>query len=146
MTQPVEWYRWLGNGDGRPDIEFSVETFEDGGAIMRTKTIEGMSAPRVTIAPELAGMVEVKAGRQEVSRVNLVVPIRTSDEWHQEDLGTAKGIYEILDPDGWDRSGAGWHYSWFEERISRKEYERRLGQSTLAAKAPGQRRMRAMGP
>ena len=135
----VEWYRWLGNGNGRPDIDFSIETFEDGEAIMRTKTIEP-TEPRVTIAPELAGIVEVASARQEVSRINKVIPIRTSDEWYGEDEQSVRGIYEILDPDGWDRSGEGWHYSWFEERITRKEYERRLGQSTIAAKAPALRR------
>ena len=144
MKQAVEWYRWLGNGNGRPDIAFSIEPFEDGGAIMRTKTIE-YGKPRVDIAPDLAGMVQVVDMQQEVSRVNKVLPIRSSQEWYDEDEQSVRGIYEILDPDGWDRSGAGWHYSWFEERISRKEYERRLGQSTLAAKAPGQRRMREMG-
>ena len=139
MKQAVEWYRWLGNGNGRPDIDFSIETFEDGGAIMRTKTIEYPTRPRVEISADLAGIVEVDA-KQEVSRINKVIPLHTSQEWYDEDEQRVHGIYEILDPDGWDRSGEGWHYSWFEERITRKEYERRLGQSTLAAKSPKLRR------
>jgi hypothetical protein len=133
MKRAVEWYRWTGDGGRRPDIEFSVETFEDGGAIMRTKTIEGMQAPRVTVAPDLAGMVEVRATGKVIHSEDVPIQlICTSDQWNQDDERAGRAL-EILDPDGWDRSAAGWHYSWYEERITRHEYET----STLPTQATG---------
>lgn len=48
---------------------------------------------------------------------------RTSEEWNK--------VYKkaVLDPDGWDRSH--FNYSWFEEKISEKEFTSRLLQSTI---------------
>ena len=36
---------------------------------------------------------------------------------------------DVLDPDGWDRSN--YQFSWYEELISRQEFERRLVSSTV---------------
>lgn len=49
--------------------------------------------------------------------------LRTSDQW--QILCNIK----VLDPDGWDRSR--FQYSWYEEKISREEFERRLAFSTI---------------
>ena len=49
--------------------------------------------------------------------------LKTSAEW--EDLC----IVKILDPDGWDRKN--FEQSWFKEKITRKEFERRLTISTI---------------
>ena len=35
----------------------------------------------------------------------------------------------LIDPDGWDRQC--WTYSYFVEQISEREYEHRLGLSTI---------------
>lgn len=48
---------------------------------------------------------------------------KTSEEWQK--LCTM----EVYDPDGWDRQGD-FHYSWYEEKITREEFEHRLFQST----------------
>ena len=49
--------------------------------------------------------------------------LKTSAEW--------QAIYPypaVLDPDGWDRKN--FQHSWYEEQITREEYERRLTFST----------------
>lgn len=53
-------------------------------------------------------------------------PIKqTSVQWyHQRD--NQRVI--LLDPDGWDRKN--FDHSWSEERVTKEEYERRLGLST----------------
>jgi len=49
--------------------------------------------------------------------------LKTSDEWQ-------KICYvRILDPDGWDRKN--FDYSWFKEKISKKEFEKRMMFSTV---------------
>ena len=48
---------------------------------------------------------------------------KTSKEWQE--------LYpeiKVLDPDGWDRNN--FQYSWFEEKISFEEYNKRLMYST----------------
>lgn len=53
---------------------------------------------------------------------------RTSEFWLQDpEFATVK----ILDPDGWDRSGD-FYYSFFEEKISREEFQSRLARSTAS--------------
>lgn len=49
---------------------------------------------------------------------------KTSEEWQK--LCTVI----ILDPDGWDRSSEGWEYSWYKEKITRNEFEKRMCSST----------------
>lgn len=49
--------------------------------------------------------------------------LKTSEEWQK--LCTIT----VYDPDGWDRQG-NFQYSWYEEMITREEFERRLGSST----------------
>lgn len=46
----------------------------------------------------------------------------TSAEWASQ----AKIV--VLDPDGWDRSN--FRYSWFEEKITKEEFDKRLMKST----------------
>lgn len=51
--------------------------------------------------------------------------LRTSEEWQK----VCKVI--VYDPDGWDRSSQeAFRRSWYEEEITREEFERRLGPST----------------
>ena len=52
--------------------------------------------------------------------------IKTSSEWIKE-VG-----YEVLDPDGWDRSN--FQYSWYEEEITYEEFQKRLINSTVRRK------------
>lgn len=54
---------------------------------------------------------------------------KTSEQWCKELLSYTT----ILDPDGWDRSN--FHYSWFEERITQKEFNNRLMNSTVSTLA-----------
>ena len=49
--------------------------------------------------------------------------LMTSEEWSKEYI-----LAEIIDPDGWDRSN--FQYSWYEEKISFKEFEQRAMRST----------------
>ena len=53
---------------------------------------------------------------------------RTSQEW------AILCTHIILDPDGWDRSN--YQYSWYEEKITRKEFEDRLILSTIQPTQP----------
>ena len=53
---------------------------------------------------------------------------RTSEEWQK------LCEVEVLDPDGWDRMN--FQYSWYEELITREEFERRLGSSTVQFNVP----------
>ena len=48
---------------------------------------------------------------------------KTSDQWHSEFPNV-----EVLSPDGWDRNN--FHHSWHEEKITKKEFIRRVRQST----------------
>lgn len=49
----------------------------------------------------------------------------SNDWWHDHELFP---IMRIQDPDGWDRSDL--HNSFYEETVSKEEFERRLGLST----------------
>lgn len=51
--------------------------------------------------------------------------LKSSEDWNKL---IQSGI-TILDPDGWDRKN--FHYSWNEERISKKEFHNRLIRSTI---------------
>ena len=55
--------------------------------------------------------------------------LKTSEEWYKEYTDG-----KILDPDGWDRSN--YRYSWYEEKITSKEFEQRAMMSTGIWKAP----------
>jgi hypothetical protein len=54
---------------------------------------------------------------------------RTSEDWQK----LYNGI--IYDPDGWDRKN--YQFSWHEEKISRKEFERRACMSTQSGLSKG---------
>ena len=51
--------------------------------------------------------------------------LKTSEEWQK--LCKVK----VMDPDGWDRSN-NYHYDWYEKKISRLEFEKRLAISTVS--------------
>ena len=51
--------------------------------------------------------------------------MKTSEEWYSLDHGK----YVINDPDGWDRKN--FHYSFYEEKITREEYMKRVLMSTI---------------
>lgn len=55
--------------------------------------------------------------------------VKTSEEWQEE----VKDFCTVLDPDGWDRSPAGWNYSWHEELITKQEFCSRVAVSTIKA-------------
>jgi hypothetical protein len=48
---------------------------------------------------------------------------KTSAEWQVEFPNP-----QVLDPDGWDRKN--YQYSWFEEKITKEEYDKRVMEST----------------
>lgn len=50
--------------------------------------------------------------------------LKTSDEWQK--LYPNEVVY---DPDGWDRKNL--QFSWYEEKITYDEYQRRLMRSTV---------------
>lgn len=49
--------------------------------------------------------------------------LKTSDDWDREYPNIT-----ILDPDGWDRTN--YQFSWFEEKITKEEFEKRMMHST----------------
>ncbi len=49
--------------------------------------------------------------------------VKTSKEW-QDELPDIK----VIDPDGWDRSN--FQHSWYEEKITKEEYNNRVMVST----------------
>lgn len=49
---------------------------------------------------------------------------QTSEEWQKQ-----KPELEVYDPDGWNR--ANYHYSWFKEKITEAEYDKRVLKSTV---------------
>lgn len=50
--------------------------------------------------------------------------LKTSEEWLKEQ----DRIEKVLDPDGWDRSN--FQYSFYEEKISKEEFDKRVFSST----------------
>lgn len=52
-----------------------------------------------------------------------VAELKSSEAWAEE-LGA-----EVMDPDGWDRSN--FQFSWYEEKISHEEFDRRFSGSTV---------------
>ena len=54
----------------------------------------------------------------------MVEQYKTSEEWEKLD---ESGVV-VLDPDGWDRSN--YQFSYYEEKITHEEYERRKMFST----------------
>jgi len=59
--------------------------------------------------------------------------MRSSDEWAKYYADK----FEIIDPDGWDRSPEGWNESWNLEMINEEEFMRRVARSTILSKIPG---------
>ena len=56
---------------------------------------------------------------------------KTSSAWLNSDEFTG---YRIIDPDGWDR--ANWEYSFYKEKITKREFEWRVCQSTISLPKP----------
>lgn len=54
--------------------------------------------------------------------------LKTSEEWLKDPQYA--GLV-ILDPDGWDRRADKFDYAWFEEKITNREFEQRVHQSTI---------------
>jgi hypothetical protein len=72
-----------------------------------------------------------KTGRFSTHKnpITEVERLKTSEQWSQEDDTI------VYDPDGWDRSDQrAFMHSWYEEEITKEEYERRKGRSTLIPK------------
>jgi hypothetical protein len=53
--------------------------------------------------------------------------LKTSQEWN-EDLQSLYPDFVVMDPDGWDRRN--YPYSWYEELITKEEFEKRVARST----------------
>ena len=51
--------------------------------------------------------------------------LRTSNDWYLTECDK----YIIMDPDGWDRSN--YRYSFYEEKITKEEYNGRVLKSTV---------------
>lgn len=58
---------------------------------------------------------------------------KTSEQW-EKDVRYA-GL-QILDPDGWDRRPEKFEHSFFVEKITKQEFERRLCSSTVIWSLP----------
>ena len=59
--------------------------------------------------------------------------LKTSHEWSvsPEFVGLM-----ILDPDGWNRNPEAFEYSFYKERITRREFEKRVMDSTIQWSLP----------
>lgn len=68
------------------------------------------------------GDVAFNCNAEQIKKANEPI-LKTSKEWNSED------IFIVLDPDGWDRSN--FKYSWFEELITKNEYDKRFVASTV---------------
>lgn len=55
-----------------------------------------------------------------------IIEFKTSEEWDKS------CNFEIIDPDGWDRTNL--QFSWYEEEITKREFEVRLIHSTIMMK------------
>ena len=55
---------------------------------------------------------------------------KISNDWYNEIY--PDGDLIIYDPDGWDRTN--YHYSFYEELITKEEFNKRLGFSTVLKK------------
>lgn len=53
--------------------------------------------------------------------------MKTSEEWNKI-LAIPNGVV-IFDPDGWNRKD--WQYSWYEEKITAKDFISRTANSTI---------------
>lgn len=71
--------------------------------------------------PELIAEEILKGAGKDLEET---VDLRTSEEWDKICKVT------VLDPDGWDRRN--YHMSWYGEKITREEFERRLVNSTVS--------------
>ena len=49
---------------------------------------------------------------------------KTSEEWQKECIT----LLQVIDPDGWDRKN--YQFSWYEEKISKEEFFKRVWSST----------------
>lgn len=59
--------------------------------------------------------------------------LKTSEEWLNDK--SFEGLI-ILDYDGWNRNPKDWEYSWYQQKITKDEFERRLCQSTIQWRVP----------
>lgn len=66
--------------------------------------------------------------------------LKTSAEWLKTDKWSG---YTVMDPDGWDRKN--FKESW-EEKISEKEFERRISVSTVTISIAGLSKMHSKYP
>jgi hypothetical protein len=55
--------------------------------------------------------------------------LKTSEEWQK------LCNIQVLDPDGWDRKN--YQFSWFEEKITREEFQNRFYGSTVVGDLNG---------
>ena len=53
----------------------------------------------------------------------------TSEEWNRRLCKKLGVLHVIIDADGWDRKN--YQYSFYEEQITKNEFNRRLMQSTI---------------
>lgn len=61
-----------------------------------------------------------------IERVEKAYKTMTSEEWNKH---WVYNTYKILDHDGWDRQN--FQYSRYEEKITEKEFNKRLAESTI---------------
>jgi hypothetical protein len=73
------------------------------------------------------GIKRIDSLLENYSEENFIIT-RTSEDWSRECL------VDVLDADGWDRSN--FHYSWYEELITKYEFENRLINSTCRWPSP----------
>lgn len=72
---------------------------------------------------------QVREENKMITPTDPAFPMKSAQEWID-----ALGIKcEIIDPDGWDRSGEKWDASW-SEKILEEEFFRRMDRSTCTHK------------
>ena len=133
-------FKYGGNSD---ELDIALEAFfkifENDGAMI-TRKLEEATRAEIKRKSKLALSQTKEFSKKEIElqvEENHIPPVTetekkmTSENWYEMKY-RAQGIL-VLDPDGWDRKN--YQYSWYEEKITDNEFNRRLGSSTIQMSA-----------
>jgi hypothetical protein len=124
----------------RFDFYPACQTFSISGTIQRPNQIETYTMEKCDLCDELATYVRhtqfagthyfctKHAEMEDDFEDNLDPILYTSEQW------LAEVDIKVIDPDGWDRKN--FQFSFYEEKIPKSEFNRRLAMSTIQFRFP----------